>query len=161
MSRMINGPFQRLPNFPCFPGFSLLLSHKRTISLIWKALGLADLSKVPFILSWCLSDLSRAALRDSSNSTIWFILCSISAYSMPYSLSILKIRICILIGRVAVSPYNSSKGDLPVEFFLVILSAHTAYLILLSHDLLLSPTVFLRIDIKFLLVDSASPLPCG
>ena len=134
VSWMINGPFQRLSNFPCFPGFSLLLFHKIIISPIWKDLSLVDLSKVSFMLSWCLSDWSRAALLDSSNSMIWLILCSISNCFVPYSLNILKIEICMLTRRVAVSPYTNSKGDFLVEF-LVILSSHTAYLILLSHAL--------------------------
>ena len=61
-SHIIKGPLQRLSNFPCLLGFSLLLSHKRTVSPTLKGLGFADLLKVPFTLSWCFKTWSKVAL---------------------------------------------------------------------------------------------------
>ena len=48
------GPNHKLSNFPCFPSFSLPLSHSKTVSPIMKSLCLADMSKTFFTLLWFL-----------------------------------------------------------------------------------------------------------
>lgn len=52
-------------------------------------------------------------------------------------------------------PYTNSKGDIPMARFGEVRSAHGASCNFLCQSLKLSPTNFLMMFIKFLLLDSA------
>ena len=67
----------------------------------------------------------------------------------------------ILGGRMASLPYTRVYGDTPIEDLGVNLSDQRAFGSAECQLLWFSITVFFKILIRFLLVDSAKPFPCG
>ena len=65
------------------------------------------------------------------------------------------------VGKMASAPYTSSYGEVPIDLFVHILSAHKAYLNFKFQAFLFYCNTFLMILTMLLLEDSTRPVPYG
>jgi len=64
-------------------------------------------------------------------------------------------------GKIGSYPYTSKNGDVFNEAFILVLSAHSAYLRRVCHCLGLFSATFFMALMTFLFVDSANTCPYG
>jgi len=137
---MQKGPSHKLSNFPCLYLSSLRASHFRMRSPSWKTSCFAFLSKAAFILTLKICACSLTASLSYWSSINWKILLWISFLSSTSSCKYFMTGILNWIGRITSIPYTSWKGDVPMDFLVLIRYAQSAYFKLVSHDLLFLPT---------------------
>ena len=65
------------------------------------------------------------------------------------------------VGKTTFVPYTIWKGEVPMDFLVLIRSAHSENLNFESHDRLFSVSNFLIILMRVLLDDYANPMPWG
>lgn len=124
VSMILNGPYKRESNLPCFSFSSLLVSHLNTRSSTLKSIYLAFLSKIPFIYDWYIIKLSLTLFLLSLISTTLCILLIRKLGSYFSSWIIVIIGFTSWIGNRDWVSYINSKGDLLVDLLVVIRIAH-------------------------------------
>ena len=155
-----NRPFHNDWNFECIPLGSCLLSHNNTKSPSINYLGLSLLSNNPLTLLWCSIILSTISALSSCSFVRYTILLSNPSLNSPSSITVFNLQVANSSGNGKIA-YTSSKGEIPIALFGVVLSTHSASYNFLCQFFWLSETNFFNMLTKFLLLDSACPLPWG
>ena len=146
-----------------FPFLSWGWSDLRTKSPTLKSFVPAlCLSNHLFTTSFCCLKHSLALDWDSSAfRRLYILICKTSLSDPLDSWAIMEEGSMILGGRMASLPYTRVYGDTPIEYLWVTLSAQRAFGNAACQLLWFSITVFFKILIRFLFVDSTKPFPYG
>ena len=123
-----NGPSHIFWNLVCLPLSSWALSHFRTRSPTCNCLELDEAESNDFlIICWCFAWVILAFSLSSSNFKIWSCLSWIEEEGLS-SINWTRARegSARLVGSIASFPYTRLNGEVPMEAFCVILSAHSA-----------------------------------